>query len=105
MRDHGLDPLGVPFAPVPLADAVGGAVAVGDEAAVGQLAGALLLGTAGRLRSPEGPQVLIEIGPQPQREALDEPGRLVATLVLGEALLGAAGARPDVYPGDPGIAS
>jgi hypothetical protein len=52
VADDRLEPLRVPFGPVALPDPVRGAVAVGDEAAVGQLAGALLLRSAGRLGEP-----------------------------------------------------
>ena len=49
-------------------------------------------------------EVLVEVGTQPQRVALDEPRRLVAAPVLGQAKLGVARARADVDPRDPRVA-
>lgn len=103
VMDHRLQPLRVPLGPVALPDPVRGPIAVGDEAAVGELTGAPLLGAAGGLRSPERPQVLVEVRPQAERVPLHDARGLVAALMLLEALLGAAGARADVEPGNPGI--
>jgi hypothetical protein len=100
-RDDRPQPLLAPFPPVALSLSIRDPVAVRDEPAAGELARPRLLGldrglrpTANRL------EVLVEIGPKPFREALDEPSRLVALEVLLEALLGSSNARPDVDPGN-----
>ena len=100
-----VEALAIPFRPRPLPLAVGGAVAVSDESAAGELDRPLLLGRACRAGPPERRQVFVEVGAQPQREPLDEPRRLVSAPMLSEPELGVAGARSDVDPGNPRIAA
>ena len=100
------EPRLAPLDPVAFALPVGDPVAVGDEPAPSQLPRPGLLGLDRGLgpAAPDRLEVLVEVGPQPQRMPLHDPRRLVAVQVLLEALLGAAGARPDVQPGQARIA-
>src|SRR4051794_33976408 len=95
----------IPFGPVPAALAERHTVAVGDEPGLGQLAGALLLGGTRIARATEGRKVLVEVGPQAQGVALDDPGGLVAPAMLGEPRFRVTRARADVDPGDPRVAA